>query len=217
MFELVVWDLDGTLLDTAPDLYKAFCDTLKDFGFNGKDIPDYREFKKYIGGGAFGFIQPFLPEELWEEALFKVRKYYLERYICLETKPYNGIVETLETLRGEGFKLAVATNKITEGAIRVLEKTNLLKYFDIVVGRDLPQEHKPSPQHLFYITEKLEINPRKVLHIGDRSDDVVCAKRAGAKIGYALWGYTEPLEWEPDFLLKKPREVLNIVLSTETC
>jgi phosphoglycolate phosphatase len=216
MFELVVWDLDGTLLDTAPDLYKAFCDMLKDFGFNGKDIPGYDEFRKYIGGGAFGFIQPFLPEELWEKALFKVRKYYLERYICKETRPYEGIVETLETLKDEGLKLAVATNKITEGAIRVLERTDLLKYFDLIVGRDLPKEHKPSPQHLFYITERLNVGPRWVLQIGDRSDDVVCAKRAGAKAGYALWGYTEPLELEPDFLLKNPKEVLNFVLSPET-
>jgi len=213
MFGLIVWDLDGTLLDTAPDLYKAFCDMLRDFGFGDRDIPDYGEFKKYIGGGAFGFIQPFLPEDLWEDALLKVRKYYLERYICRETKPYEGIVETLETLKGEGLKLAVATNKITEGAVRVLEKTDLLKYFDIVVGRDLPKEHKPSPHHLFYITERLNVNPAEVLHIGDRSDDVACAKSAGAKAGYALWGYTEPLKLEPDFLLEKPEDVLKPVLS----
>jgi len=211
-FKLVVWDLDGTLLDTAPDLYKAFRDALKDFGFSGRDIPEYGVFKKYIGGGAFGFIKPFLPEELWEEALYKVRKYYLERYICKETQPYDGIVETLEILKSKGIAMAVATNKITEGAVRVLDRTDLLKYFDIVVGRDLPKEHKPSPHHLFYITRKLNVNPGEVLHIGDRSDDVICAKSAGAYSGYALWGYTEPLEVEPDFRLERPQGVLNIVL-----
>jgi len=209
-FELVIFDLDGTLLDTAPDLYKALCDTLRDYGC---EIPPYGEFVKHIGGGAYGFLQPFLPSEKWEEALLKLRSYYLNRYICEETKPFEGIEEVLKTLKGKGFKLAVATNKITEGAERVLKLTGLRDYFDLVVGRDLPKEHKPSKEHILYITDLLGVSPSNTLVVGDRSDDILSAKSAGAKSAYALWGYVEPLNGlEPDFFLKHPSEVLEIVL-----
>jgi HAD superfamily hydrolase (TIGR01549 family) len=210
MVKAVIFDLDGTLLDTAPDLYLALKDTLEDYGV---EPPPFEEFKKHIGGGAYGFLQPFLPSHLWEEALLKLRKYYLERYVCLHTKPFEGIPEVLKTLKREGFKLAVATNKITEGAIRVLERTGLLNYFDEIAGRDLPKEHKPSPEHILYITDKLKISSSETMVIGDRSDDVIAALRAGAFSGYALWGYTEPLpeDYRPHYLLKKPLELLEIV------
>ena len=208
MFELVVFDLDGTLLDTAPDLYKALCDTLKDYNC---EIPPFEEFVKHIGGGAYGFLQPFLPPERWEEALLKLRHYYLTRYVCCETKPFEGIEEVLKTLKGKGLKLAVATNKITEGAERVLTLTGLRNYFDLVVGRDLPKEHKPSEEHILYITKRLGVKPEKTLVVGDRSDDVIAGKRAGAKVAYALWGYTEPLNGlKPDYFLNHPKELLNL-------
>jgi len=213
MVRAVIFDLDGTLLDTAPDLYKALCDTARDYGIKP---PTYEEFKKHIGGGAYGFIAPFFPQNLWEEALLKLRSYYLERYICAETKPFEGILETLEYLRGKGLKLGVATNKITEGAIRVLRLTGLLPYFDTVVGRDLPAEHKPSPQHILYACRQLKVSPSQTLVVGDRLDDILSARGSGAKSALALWGYTEPLppEVEPDFFLKTPLELTKILEKT---
>ena len=209
MFELVIFDLDGTLLDTAPDLYRALCDTLRDYGC---EIPPFGEFVKHIGGGAYGFLQPFLPPERWEEALLKLRHYYLTRYVCCETKPFEGMEEVLKTLKGRGFKLAVATNKITEGAERVLTLTGLRPYFDLVVGRDLPKEHKPSKEHILYITDRLGVKPKNTLVVGDRSDDVIAAKEAGAKVAYALWGYTEPLKGiEPDYYINRPTELLKLL------
>jgi len=210
MVKAVIFDLDGTLLDTAPDLYLALKDTLRDYG---KEVPPFEVFKKHIGGGAYGFLEPFLPKEVLEEALLRLRKYYLERYICLHTKPFEGIPEVLETLKRNGFKLGVATNKITEGAIRVLERTNLLDFFDIVVGRDLPKEHKPSPEHILYITERLEVSPSEVLVVGDRSDDVIAALRAGSLSGYALWGYVEELndDVRPHYFFKKPTDILGVL------
>jgi phosphoglycolate phosphatase len=213
MAEAVIFDLDGTLLDTAPDLYKALCDTACDYGIQP---PSYEEFKKHIGGGAYGFIAPFFPKNLWEEALLKLRSYYLERYICKETKPFEGILEALEQLKGKGLKLAVATNKITEGAIRVLRLTGLLPYFEAVVGRDLPEEHKPSPKHILYVCRQLEVLPAQTLVVGDRLDDILSAQGAGAKSALALWGYTEnlPPQVKPDFYLKTPWELLKILEKT---
>ena len=211
-FNLIIFDLDGTLLDTALDLYLAFKDTLTDYGF---EVPPFEEFKKHIGGGAYGFLQPFLPEELLEEALQRVRRYYLERYICVHTKPFEGIEETLQRLKKENLLLAVATNKITEGAVRVLKRTGLIDYFDLIVGRDLPPEHKPSPLHITYITKRLNVKPNKALVVGDRKDDVVAGNLAGAKTAYALWGYTEPLgereEEKPHYRLEKPIQILDVV------
>jgi len=207
MFELVIFDLDGTLLDTAPDLYSALCDTLEFYGF---EKPTFEEFKKHIGGGAFGFLSPYLPEDLWEKALHRLRSYYLEKYLCKDTKPFEGTVEVLEQLKEKGVKLAVATNKITEGAIRVLKAFNLESYFEIVVGRDIPKEHKPSPEHITYITENLKVDVKNVLVVGDRKDDILAAKNAGTFSAYALWGYNEPLNVEADFFLTRPRSLLEL-------
>ncbi|RTZ70166.1 MAG: HAD family hydrolase [Aquificaceae bacterium] len=210
MVEAVIFDLDGTLLDTAPDLYRALCDTARDYGIQS---PSFEEFKKHIGGGAYGFIAPFFPSEVWEEALLKLRSYYLNRYLCRDTKPFEGIRETLEILKERGLKLAVATNKITEGALRVLKITDLLHYFDTVVGRDLPREHKPSKEHILFICKRLNLEPSKTIVVGDRLDDILSAKGAGAKSALALWGYIQPLppEVKPDFLLKTPKELLGIL------
>jgi phosphoglycolate phosphatase len=208
MFKLVVFDLDGTLLDTAPDLYLALSDTLKDYG---KEPPPFEEFKKHIGGGAYGFIAPFLPPELWDEALRKLRYYYLTRYINVNTRPFGGVEETLKALKENGITLAVATNKITEGAKRVLNLTGLDRYFSLVVGRDLPKGHKPSKEHLLYITERVGVKPERTLMVGDRSDDLLCAIGAGAAAGLALWGYTEEnLDVQPHFRFERPTDVLKL-------
>ena len=207
MFELVILDLDGTILDTAPDLYLALCDTLEFYGY---EKPSFEEFRKHIGGGAFGFLSPFLPKELWEEALQKLRKFYLKKYLCKNTRPYEGIVETLDNLKSRNIKLAVATNKITEGAIRVLKAFKLENYFELIVGRDLPIKYKPAAEHITYITEKLEIDNKKVLVVGDRTDDILAAKNAGTFSAYALWGYNEPLNVEADFFLKNPKGLLKL-------
>jgi len=207
--KLVIFDLDGTLIDTAPDLYMAFCDTLKDYGYQP---PSYEHFCRHIGGGAYGFLEPFLPPEILEEALQKLRSYYLTKYMFKESKPYGGILEVLEILKEKGFKLAVATNKITEGAVRVLKAAKMERYFDLIVGRDLPKEHKPSPEHLLYINRQLKVEPKFTLMVGDRTDDILAAKQSGAFSGYALWGYTEPLNGlKPDYLLKEPKEILTLL------
>jgi len=212
MVKLVVFDLDGTLLDTAYSLYLALRDALKDFGV---EEPPFEVFKKHIGGGAYGFIAPFLPPEYHEEALMKLRHYYLTRYIDHPSaRPFPGIVETLERLKEMGLHLAVATNKITEGAVRVLERKGLLNFFDVVAGRDLPKEHKPSPEHLFYILSALggDLKPQNTLMVGDRSDDVECALKSGAYAGYALWGYNEDqLNVKPHFFIKTPIELPFLV------
>jgi len=210
MIKLVVFDLDGTLLDSARDLYLALCDTLKEYG---KTPPDFETFKRHLGGGAYAFISPFLPQELWEEALLKLRRHYLEKYLCLHTRPYGGVEETLKELKNRGFKLAVATNKITEGALRVLEKSGLLGYFDLVAGRDLPPAHKPSPEHLIFVAKNLGVEPRQALMVGDRSDDVQTALGAGALAAHAGWGYEEETGPPPGahFYLKSPFEILRVL------
>ncbi len=209
MVDLVIFDLDGTLIDTAPDLYMALCDTLKEYGVQP---PEFGEFCKHIGGGAYGFLEPFLPDEVLEEALLKLRRHYLEKYMFKDSRPYGGIFEVLETLKSRGLKLAVATNKITEGAVRVLKAAKMDRYFDFIAGRDLPPAHKPDPRHLLFITQKLGINPERSLMVGDRSDDVLAAKGAKVLSAYALWGYTEPLNGlKPDFYLKRPTDLLKVL------
>ncbi|MCS7277966.1 MAG: HAD-IA family hydrolase [Aquificaceae bacterium] len=205
--EVVLFDLDGTLIDSYKDIGTHLNRTLRHFGREEIEIESVRHM---VGGGARELLRRFFSNGSLEEALRVFRDYYMKEPV-LHTKPYEGIVELLEYLKGKGMRLAVVTNKM-EGLSRViLEKLGLLGYFHVVVGGDTYPEKKPSPLPLLQSLKRMQSNPEEAIMIGDTEADMKAGRLAGTKRGLALWGYVKLIEEVPDYSFKTPMEVKELI------
>jgi phosphoglycolate phosphatase len=185
---LVIFDLDGTLIDSAEDIALHVGRVYREL--KGKDVPA-DEVKKNIGDGARSLLANFFQGQELEEALERFLHYYISEPV-IHTKPYEGVMETLESLKERGILLAVATNKPYAITLEVLKKLRMLHYFDDVLGADLLPEKKPSPLPLLEIAKRLEVPPELSLMVGDSENDILAGRRAGMLTAHARWGYKTP-------------------------
>lgn len=193
-----LFDLDGTLLDTAPDLAAAGNRMLGDIGraalaearirdFIGKGIVNLvRQCLEATGGGA---------EAEFERALAVFERHYLAG-IADATQPYPGVVDGLEALQAHGIALGCVTNKAGRFTELVLERTGLRDYFGVVVSGDTVARKKPHPDPLLHAAEKLGAEPRETLMVGDSLNDVKSARAAGCPVVVVPYGYREGLAIE---------------------
>ena len=208
----VIFDLDGTLVDTEPDIHRAVDYALEEMGFPPASPAKVR---KGIGPGSEAFAKIMLPEEgeeKWEEWLFRYRKYYAEH--CAErSRPFPGVPEMLEAL-GSCYGIAVATNKPRYMAERILEKLDLAKFVDLVVGPEDVSHIKPEPEMLELALIRLGGEPLEALVVGDTDNDILAGKSLGTLTCGVTWGYfpeSELRRLNPDFLADRPAEVVRIV------
>jgi len=203
----VLFDLDGTLIDSAQDIGLALKRTLKEVGLS-EYYPD--NIKDYIGGGVKALLQKVLKERFKEEYVEIFRKFYMENPV-LYTKPYEGVPEVLAELKGKGIKLAVVSNKLEELSVEILKRLNLLSFFDFVAGGDTFEEKKPSPLPILKTLHMLGVPPDKALIVGDTEADMLAGKGAGTKTALALWGYVKKeKDLKADYVLHRPSEILNL-------
>jgi phosphoglycolate phosphatase len=203
---LVIFDLDGTLIDSAEDIALHVGRVYREL--KGKDVPA-DEVKKNIGDGARSLLANFFQGQELEEALERFLHYYISEPV-IHTKPYEGVMETLESLKERGILLAVATNKPYAITLEVLKKLRMLHYFDDVLGADLLPEKKPSPLPLLEIAKRLEVPPELGLMVGDSENDILAGRRAGMLTAHARWGYKAP-QSPPDYHLDHPKELLRLI------
>ncbi|MBI3399548.1 MAG: HAD hydrolase-like protein, partial [Deltaproteobacteria bacterium] len=141
--ELIIFDLDGTLIDSSEDIAWAVNQTLRDMSF---EELSYQTIKKRIGWGVKMLLEKVLPKEkhnLLEEARNIFMGYY-SNHLLVKTKPYNGVMDVLEHFNDK--KLAIATNKPLNLTERILDGLNIANYFQKVVGGDGVQNKKPAPE-----------------------------------------------------------------------
>jgi len=193
----VMIDLDGTLLDTIPDLAAAANATLAEIGrptlaietittFVGKGIPNL--VKRCLTGSLQSASEPSQNE------LDRVLPIFMRHYAVvngLETTIYPGVSEGLELMRGAGLQLACVTNKAAAFTEPLLDKMGLRGYFRVVVSGDTLAEKKPHPAQLLHICEALGVAPARALLIGDSVNDVEAARRAGCPVFCVDYGYNE--------------------------
>jgi Predicted phosphatases len=203
---LVIFDLDGTLIDSAEDIALHVGRVYREL--KGRDVPA-DEVKKNIGDGARSLLSNFFQGQELEEALERFLHYYISEPV-IHTKPYEGVMETLEGLKERGILLAIATNKPHAITLEVLKRLNMLHYFDEVLGADLLPEKKPSPLPLLEIAKRLEVPPELSLMVGDSENDILAGKRAGMLTAYVRWGYKTP-QSPPDYHLDHPKELLRLI------
>jgi len=190
--EAIIWDLDGTLVDSAPDLASALNTVLDMRGFASLPITTVR---KMIGNGVPKLVERGFnalgirlePEQLEILVSLFVKEY---RACATEnTRPYPLVVETLERIRAMNLPMGVCTNKPEALSRQILEDLGLAGYFKSVVGGDTTNKRKPDPLPLLTCLQGLAATPGTGLMIGDSVHDVHAAHAAGICVGVVPWGY----------------------------
>lgn len=191
--EAVVFDLDGTLVETAPDLHAVLAELLVR---EGLDVPPLEAVRGMIGDGARELIRRAYAWQgcrLEEERLEELYGWFLERYTAEPARaslPYPGVPETLDALRARGLRLGVCTNKPQLPSERLLAALGLKRCFDAILGGDVVPVRKPDPGHLTATLEALGAPARAALMVGDSRNDVAVARALGVPCVLVSFGYT---------------------------
>ena len=193
-WDAVVFDLDGTLVDTAPDLHAHLNEMLADLGRPGFALEDVRPM---IGDGARMLLRRGLdasggmPEGVDLEALFAE---FLRRYTARPHRfgaIFDGVPDALEALAAVGIKLGVCTNKPQAPTERLLAELDLARHFPVVIGGDSLAVRKPDPGHLQAVLDRLGALPGRAVLVGDSANDVRAAAATGVPCVLVSFGYTE--------------------------
>ncbi|MCK6628329.1 MAG: HAD family hydrolase [Anaerolineae bacterium] len=214
-YHAVLFDLDGTLLDTLADLGKAMNRVLVAQGLPGHPLEAYRYF---VGEGARLLVTRALPENRRDEAtiaacLAAFQADYNQNW-RVETKPYPGIPEMLDALTARGLKLAVLSNKPYDFTVRCVRKLLPRWTFEPVFGLRETVPRKPDPAGALEIAACLNIPPAHFLYLGDTAIDMQTARAAGMFPVGALWGFRSAEELEEsgaEVLLEEPLGVLGVL------
>lgn len=187
-YEAVLFDLDGTLLDTLEDLKDSVNYVMVRYGFPERTLDEVR---KAVGNGIRKLIERSVPQGTAEETIesaYDDFMVYYKKNCMVKTKPYPGIEEVLRKLKAEGCKLAVVTNKGNE-AVQEMIPYYFEGLFEIAVGATKEMPKKPAPDTVYYALEKVKVEKEKALFVGDSQVDVETAKNAGMDSILVTWGF----------------------------
>lgn len=213
----IIFDMDGTLLNTLEDLGCACNHICKQRGWPTFNIDQYR-FK--VGNGMPKLVERIIPAEfagdgrVFQSAYEDFCRYYAAHKEDT-TRPYDGIMETLGELQRAGVKLAVLTNKDHSAAVPLTERYFGSGLFDVVQGRIDSLPAKPAAPLTLHVMEQLGAKADTCLYVGDSNVDVETGHNAGLKVAGAVWGFRgegELRDAGADFLVNTPRDLLDIVL-----
>lgn len=213
MKKLIIFDLDGTLLNTIADLAMATNHALQQLGYPTHDTDTYRFF---VGNGINKLLERSLPEAEKNEAnVMRLRSHFLpfyDKHNADLSTPYPGIPELLQTLQQKGMKIAVASNKYQSATVKlILHYFPNIKFVEVLGQREgIPV--KPDPSIVFDILRKAEVDKEEVLYVGDSNVDMQTALNAGVDAIGVSWGFrprTELEAFHPLAVIDKADELLN--------
>ncbi len=188
----ILFDLDGTLVDTAPDLMDAHNHVMKKFGHKEKKLSD---IKSLAGKGAWVMMQRAFRQEIKDENIKKeMMKEFIDFYsqnIDRGSKPINGVMEFLKWAKNKNISMAVCTNKQERLAVDLLKKLRMYEYFEYVAGSDTFPFNKPDPRHLTDVVEIIQGDLKKTMMVGDSEVDGMSAENAKIPFVLVKDGYTE--------------------------
>jgi len=201
--DLIIFDVDGTLIDSAKDLIDSVNFTLEAIGLPKEDPEQVQSF---IGDGVRKLVERSLGQEhqhLYPKAVEIFRAYY-DEHLLDQTRLYPGVEEILAHFASK--KRAILTNKSERFTVKILKGLNILTHFEEVVGSDNTAYLKPEPYGIFKIIEDLKIEKKRAVMVGDGVRDIEAAQNAGIKSCAVLYGYTDKerlLNVKPDFFCEK--------------
>ena len=212
----VLFDLDGTLLDTVADIALALNRTMVEY--DCKPLAE-DEVRRMIGRGSPVLIERAAASQgriIDAATQAEMNERFFHYYARLEesnedsAQPYAGAAESLRILHEAGLRIAVVTNKQHRFAAGLLRRLDLARWVDVVVGGDTCARRKPDPQPLFFACESLQVPPSESLMVGDSANDVQAARAAGIPVVCVSYGYNEgrdPRTLECDLLLDSLTEL----------
>ncbi|KOO06550.1 phosphoglycolate phosphatase [Vibrio hepatarius] len=218
--KLIAFDLDGTLLDSVPDLAVAADQAVQALGFPAVSEEQVRD---YVGNGADVLVGRALSQSMTidpaldEALLVKARELFDDFYDKSGHKLshlYPAVTETLAELKQAGFTLALVTNKPSKFVPEILAKHGIDKYFVDVLGGDAFPEKKPNPVALNWLMEKHNCQPEEMLMVGDSKNDILAAKNAGCAAFGLTYGYNhgEPIAASnPEFVADTIADLIDVV------
>lgn len=208
-FRLIIFDLDGTLVDTVQDITNALNYALKPYDIKSLSASDTM---KMVGEGVSRLVEKVLPVEkrhLKDDVIKRFLEYYSE-HLTDKSREYPLVKETLKNLTG--FKKAVISNKREDLSKRLLEELGLAGYFDLIIGSDTAGEKKPSAVPVLYVISKLGVSSEESIIVGDSNYDIEAGKKAGTKTVAVTYGY-RPREFltEADYIIDDIRELIPLL------
>lgn len=209
MKKFVIFDLDGTLLNTLEDLKDSTNFAMREFGYCERTL---EEVRKFVGNGVRKLIERAVPKtcDKIDECLQCFKKNYSEN-MYNKTAPYEGIVELLQILQKKGIKTAVVSNKF-DAAVKELCEKYFNGLIDIAIGQSDDVPAKPSPISVFKAMEMFEVDKNSTIYVGDSDVDVQTAKNAGLPCVGVTWGFRdrENLK-DADFIIDNPCDIIDII------
>lgn len=214
-YKAVIFDLDGTLVNSLDDLADATNYALRHFG---QQVHSISAFMKMIGDGTRTLISRALAadkQELVEQVLAAMREKYMQ--ICLDkTRPYNGLEQALEDLKKQGIKMGVLTNKDQKMAEKIVRHF-FGDTFEIIIGGNNGVPVKPEPTALLGVLERFGVKPNEALFVGDSNVDVKTAKAAKVKAVGVKWGFrgeAELREAGAEYIIDEPQKLIELVINS---
>lgn len=194
-YDAVLFDLDGTLLYTLPDIHAAVCRALALSGCAPHSMEDTRRF---VGNGSRALVQRSLPPDTPAEEVDRVLRTYRAEYkaaLVVDTVPYEGMPETLGALRRRGIALGVVTNKPHENAVYIIDRC-FPGVFGVTEGNRDGRPFKPAPESVYAALSALGVPADRALYVGDSEVDFLTAQNAGMDCVLCSWGYRPRHELE---------------------
>jgi phosphoglycolate phosphatase len=213
-FKAVVFDLDGTLLNTLDDLADSMNHVLESNGF---PIHDIDEYKYFVGHGLRNLAEKALPIEhrytKTDSALNDMLKEYGKRW-SNKTVPYTGIPELLDQLSAKNIKLAILSNKEHNLTLKIADKFLSRWKFEVVFGERIGVPRKPDPTSALEIIKILNLHADSIIYLGDSGSDMQTANNSGMYAVGALWGFRgaeELIKFGAKCTINTPIELMNII------
>lgn len=214
MIRLVIFDLDGTLLNTIADLAASTNHALKQHGYPEHSIDEYRYF---VGNGITRLIERSLPKNARQnEIIQKIKKEFVEYYQIHKTdlsKPYRHIPEVLEHLHAHNVLLAVASNKYHQGTQELINHYFGNHLFSVVLGQREQVPTKPDPSVIHEILQTTQISPEETLYVGDSGVDMQTAQNSHVTSVGVTWGFRNRQELEENgaaHIIDTPEEIASL-------
>lgn len=212
-YELIVFDMDGTILDTLEDLKNSMNHTLKLHNMPQRSLDEIRSF---VGNGIRKLIERAVVNGTLEEKIDEIQKDFMAHYEvhCADfTKPYDGVISLIRELRNRGYKTAVVSNKVDD-AVKDLCVQYFPNLFDLAIGERPEIAKKPAPDMVHLALEQLQVSKEKAVYVGDSDVDVATARNSNLDMIAVDWGFRTReflVSQGAELIVSKPEEVLELV------